>query len=174
MAVVTICTDFGAPQNSLSLFPLFPHLFAMKWWDQMPWSMFSECWVLSQLFHSPLSLSSKGSCFLPLSVVSFACLRLLIFLPAILIPAYASPTLAFLMVYSAFKLNKQGDNIKPWLTPSPRRIPPWNQSVVPCPVLTVVFDLHTDFSGGVRWSRIPISFRIFCSLWWSIQSKALA
>ena len=26
----------GAPQNSLSLFPLFPHLFAMKWQDQMP------------------------------------------------------------------------------------------------------------------------------------------
>ena len=22
----------------LSLFPLFPHLLAMKWWDQMPWS----------------------------------------------------------------------------------------------------------------------------------------
>ena len=22
----------------LSLFPLFPHLFAMKWWDQIPWS----------------------------------------------------------------------------------------------------------------------------------------
>ena len=43
------------------MFPLFPHLFAMKWWDQMPWSLFSECWALSQLFHSPLSLSSKGS-----------------------------------------------------------------------------------------------------------------
>ena len=26
------------PKWSLSLFPLFPHLFAMKWWDQMPWS----------------------------------------------------------------------------------------------------------------------------------------
>ena len=26
------------PQNSLPLFPWFPHLFAMKWWDQMPWS----------------------------------------------------------------------------------------------------------------------------------------
>ena len=38
-------------------FPLFPHLFAIKWWDQMPWSSFSECWALSQLFHSPLSLS---------------------------------------------------------------------------------------------------------------------
>ena len=39
---------------SLSLFPVFPHLFAMKWWDQMPWSSFFERWVLSQLFHSSL------------------------------------------------------------------------------------------------------------------------
>jgi len=60
MAAVTICSDFGAPQNSLSLFPLFSHLFVMKWWDWMPWSYFSECWVLSWLFHSPLSLSSRG------------------------------------------------------------------------------------------------------------------
>ena len=35
---------------SLTLFPLFLHLFPMKWWDQMPWSLFSECWALSQLF----------------------------------------------------------------------------------------------------------------------------
>ena len=29
----------GPPQKySLTLFPLFPHLFSMKWWDQMPWS----------------------------------------------------------------------------------------------------------------------------------------
>ena len=33
---------------------------SMKWWDQMPWSSFSECWALSPLFHSPLSLSSRG------------------------------------------------------------------------------------------------------------------
>ena len=26
------------PKLSLLLFPLFPHLFAMKWWDQMSWS----------------------------------------------------------------------------------------------------------------------------------------
>ena len=32
----------------------------MKWWDWMPWSSFSECWALSQLFQSPLSLSSTG------------------------------------------------------------------------------------------------------------------
>ena len=31
LAAVTICSDFGAPQNSQLLFPLFPHLFAMKW-----------------------------------------------------------------------------------------------------------------------------------------------
>ena len=33
----------------------------MKWWDWMPWSQFSECWVLRQFFHSPISLSSNGS-----------------------------------------------------------------------------------------------------------------
>ena len=27
-----------APKKSQSLFPLFPHLFSMKWWDQMLWS----------------------------------------------------------------------------------------------------------------------------------------
>ena len=37
-------------KERLTLCPLFPHLFAMKWWDQMPWSSFSECWTLSQLF----------------------------------------------------------------------------------------------------------------------------
>ena len=37
------------------------------------------------------------------------------------------------MMYSANKLNKQGDNIKPLSTP----FPIWNQSVVPCPVLNV-------------------------------------
>ena len=40
-------------------------------------------------------------------VVSSAYLRLLIFLPAILIPAFASSSLAFLMMCSVYKLNKQ-------------------------------------------------------------------
>ena len=30
MAAITICSDFGAQGNGLSLFPLFPHLFAVK------------------------------------------------------------------------------------------------------------------------------------------------
>ena len=32
----------------------------MRWWDWMPWSSLIECWVFSQLFHSPLSLLSTG------------------------------------------------------------------------------------------------------------------
>ena len=48
-----------------------------------------------------------------IKVVSSAYLRLLIFLPAILIPACASSSLVFCMMYSAYKLNKQGDNLQP-------------------------------------------------------------
>ena len=66
-------------------------------------------------------------------MVSSSCLRLLIFLWATLIPAYVSSKLAFLMMYSAYKLNKQGDSIQPWCTP----FPILNQSVVPCKVLPV-------------------------------------
>ena len=46
---------------------------------------------------------------------------------------YASSSPAFLMMYSAYKLNKQGDNTQPWRSP----FLIWNQSVVPCPVLAV-------------------------------------
>ena len=31
-------------------FPSFPYLFAMKWWDRMPWSLFFECWVLNTFY----------------------------------------------------------------------------------------------------------------------------
>ena len=40
---------------------LFPHLFSMMCWVQMPWSLFIKCWVISQLFYSPPSPSSRGS-----------------------------------------------------------------------------------------------------------------
>ena len=44
-------------------------------------------------------------------VVSSAYLKLLIFLPEVLIPACDSSSLAFCRMYSAWKLNKQGNNI---------------------------------------------------------------
>ena len=31
-------------------FHCFHHLLAMKWWDWMPWSLFSESWVLTNFF----------------------------------------------------------------------------------------------------------------------------
>ena len=90
---------------------LFPHLFGMKCWDQMPWSSFLEFWVLNLFFHSPPSASSKDSlvplCFPAFRVVPSAYLRLLIFLPKILIPVDSSSSPAFCIMYSAYKLNKQ-------------------------------------------------------------------
>ena len=104
-----------------------------------PDAMILAFWMLS--FKPTFSLSSfifikrlfSSSSLSALRVVlSSAHLRLLIFLLAILIPACASSSPAFLMMYSACKLNKQGDNMQPWRTP----FPIWNQSVVPCLVLT--------------------------------------
>ena len=82
---------------------------------------------------SSFTFTFSSSSLSAVRVESSAYLRLLIFLLAILIPAYASSSSAFLMMYSACKLNKQGDNIQPWHTP----FPIWNQSVVPCPVLSL-------------------------------------
>ena len=107
-------------------------------------------------------------------VVSSAYLRLLIFLLAVLIPASsscASSSPAFLMMYFAYKLNKQGGNIQPWFT----LFLILNQSVVPCPVLTVAsWSAYRVPRRQVRWSSILISLKISHSLLWSTQSKALA
>ena len=70
-----------------------------------PTFSFSSFTFIKRLFSSSL-LSAKR-------VVSSVYLRLLIFLPAILIPACASSSPAFYRMYSAYKLNKQGDNIQP-------------------------------------------------------------
>ena len=70
-------------------------------------SLFSFTFIKRLFSSSPLSA---------IRVVSSAYLRLLRFLPEILIPACASSCPAFLTIYSAYKLNKQGDNIQPWCT----------------------------------------------------------
>ena len=146
MATVTICSDFGAQENKvchcLNCFPIY-----------LPWSDGTGChdlcfWMLH--FKPAFSLSSltfikrlfSSSSPSVIRVVSSAYLRLLIFLLAILIPACASSSPAFRMMYSAMKLHKQGDNIQPLCTP----FPIWNQSVVPYLVLFLLY-LHTDFSG---------------------------
>ena len=134
-------------------------------------------WMLS--FKRTFSISSftfikrlfSSSSLSAIKVVLSAYLRLLILLPAILIPTCVSSSPAFLLMYSAYKLNKQGDNIQPWRT----AFPIWNQSSVPCPVLTVAsWHAYRFLKRQVRWSGILISFRLFHSLLWSTQSKALA
>ena len=144
----------------------------MKWWDWMPWS-FSECWVLNPDFHFSFFTFIKRLFSFSLSairLVSSAYLRLLIFLPEILIPTCASSSLAFHMMYSAHKLNKQGDNIQPWCTP----FSIWNQCVVSCTVLNVAsWPAYRFLSKQIRWSGVHISLRIFHSLLWSTQSKAV-
>ena len=98
---------------------------------QMPWSSFSECWVLSQHFHSPLTFIKRlfsSSLLSAIMVVLSAYLRLLLFIRAIFLLACDSCSPAFCVMYSAYKFNKQGDNMQPWHTP----FPIWNQSVVPC------------------------------------------
>ena len=48
--------------------------------------------------------------------------------------------------------------MQPWCTP----FPIWNQSFVPCPVLTVAsWPAYRFLKRQVRWSGIPLSFRIF-------------
>ena len=62
---------------------------------------------------------------------------------------------AFHMMSSAYKLNKQGNNIQPWRTP----FPIWNQFVVPCLVLTVAsLPAYRCLRRQVSWSGIPISW----------------
>ena len=117
-------------------------------------------WMLS--FKSAFSLSSfyfikrlfSSSLLSAIRVVSSTYLRLLIFLPEILIPACVLSSLAFHMIFSAYKLNKQGDNIQPWHTP----FPILNQSIIACPVLTVAsWPAYRLLRRQVRWSGIPIS-----------------
>ena len=62
MAKVTNCSDFGAQENKVChCFHCFPIYLPWSVGDWMPWSLYFECWILSQLFHSSLSLSSSGS-----------------------------------------------------------------------------------------------------------------
>ena len=157
-----LTSDFGAQENEIChrfhCFPIY-----------LTWSDGTGCHDLSfsmLSFKPAFSLSSftlikrlfSSSSLSAINVVSSAYLRLLIFLQTILILVCASPSLAFPMIYSTHELNKQGDKVLPWR-------PPFlilNQSIVPCPVLTVAsWPGYSFLRRQVRWSGIPISLRIF-------------
>ena len=133
--------------------------------------LFATPWTAAR--QASLSITNSWSLLKLMSIKSVMpsnpYLRLLIFLPAFLIPACASSSLAFDMMYPAYKLYKQGDNIQPWHT----LFPIWNQSISPCPVLTVDSCPARRFlRRQERRSGIPIHLRNFHSLLCSTQSKA--
>ena len=171
MAAVTIRSDFGVQENKICHQFHFTLLFALNWWDWMPWFSFFECWIFKPAFSfSSFTLIKRlfSSSFLSaIRVVSSAYLRLLICLLAVLIPACASFSLAFHMVHSAYKLNKLGDSIQPWCTPF--------HSIVTYQVLNITsWHAYRSLRSQVWWSSIPIFWIIFHSLLWSTLSKALA
>ena len=170
MAAVTIFSDFWDPQNKVwHCFHCFPIYF--------PWSDGTRCHDLSFLnldFKPTFSLSSftfikrlfSSSSLPAIRVVSSASRRLLIFLLAILIPACASSSPAFHMMYSACKLNKKGDNIQPWRTPFPILKLCCSMSGSNCCFLNCI--QVTQEAGKVVWcSHLH-------SLLWPTQSKTLA
>ena len=123
MAAVTFHSDFGAQENKVChCFHCFP--------IYLPCSGGTGCHGVSFLnveLKETFSLSSftfikslfSFSSLSAIRVVSSAYLGLLIFLLAFLIPACVSSSPVFLMMYSAYKLNNQGDNIQPSCTPFP-------------------------------------------------------
>ena len=122
MAEVTVCSDFGAQENKICYY-FHLVLFYLPWSDGTSYHdlsfflmfSFKQAFALSSfiLIKSLFSSSSPSA----IIVVSFAYLRLLISPLTILIPACDSSSLAINMMYSAWKLNKQGDNTQSCHTP---------------------------------------------------------
>ena len=174
MAAVTICSDFGVQKNKVC--HCF-HCFSIY----LPWSDGTRChdlsfWMFS--FKPTFSLSSftfikRLFSFSLLSCIkgSVICVSEIIDIsPDNLIQACASSSPAFLMMYSVYKLNKQGDNIQPQCIPFPFL----NQSRCSMSSSFASWPAYKFLRRQVRWSGIPISFRIFHSLLWSTQSKVFA
>ena len=114
-----------------------PHVITLVFW------MLSFKSVVLLSFFTLIKRLFNSSSFSAIRVVSSAYLRLLIFLPPILIPGYNSSSPLFLMMCLVYKLNKQGDSRQPCHIP----FSILNQSVVPYRVLTVASLPTSGFSG---------------------------
>ena len=93
------------------------------------------------------------------------------FFPAILIPACTSSSLAFHIMYSAYKLNAEWQYTGlVYSFPNLEQVR-CSMSGSNCCFLTCI---QVSQDEGVRWSTIPISWRIFHSLLWFTQSKGFS
>ena len=113
MATIPICTDFEAPKIKPDIVSTVSPSISHDVMGPDAMIFVSECCALS-----PVSLSSftfirklySSSLFSAISVVLSEYLRSLIFLMANWTLASASSSPVFLMMYSAFRSNKQGGN----------------------------------------------------------------
>ena len=87
----------------------------MKWWDQMPWFSFSECWALSQQSWLFFTL------FFHFHQEAFEFLFTFCHKGGVI------------CISEVLDISPSNLDIQPWRT----SFPIWNQFVVPCPVLTV-------------------------------------
>ena len=150
MATVTAHSDFGAPPNKICYCFYFSPIYVLE--VIRPDAMILVFWMLS--FKPAFSISSftffkrflSSSSLYAIRIVSSAYLKLLMFLPAILIVIHPARHFAW---YSANKLNHQGDSKQPWWTP----FLILTHSIVPCLILTVASWLAYRFlRQQIRWA----------------------
>ena len=135
MAAVTICSDLGAPpKQSVTVYIISPSIchevmepdaIILVFWmlNFMPTFSHSFFIFIKRLFSSSLSATRVYH----QHIWGYWHFSRQFWFQLPLHPAKHFPW------YTAYKLNKQGDNIQPWCT----LFPIWNQCVVPCPILTV-------------------------------------
>ena len=121
MAAVTVHSDFGIQENkSLPLVPFFSPFIYCEVMEPNAMILFFTNIELKPAFSLSSFTSIKrlfsSSLLSAIRVLPFTYLRLLILHPSILIPTCDSSSPAFRMIYSVYKLNKQGDNIHPQST----------------------------------------------------------
>ena len=163
MAAVIICSDFGNPPNKKSLTvsivpPSISH--------EVRGTGCHDLHFLNVSFKPAFSLSSFtfikrffSSSLSAIRLVSYVSKTEVIDIS----PGNLDSSLCFiqpgiLQDVLCNKLSKQGDNIQSWHTP----FLTWNQSIVPCPVLTVAsWPAYRFLRRQVRRSSTNISLRIF-------------
>ena len=62
----------------------------MKWWDQMPWSSFSECWALSQLFKLWLLVPANIALHVFISLILIVISMKYFYFMELIFPCYSS------------------------------------------------------------------------------------
>jgi len=120
MAAVTISSDFGAQEEEIChcfhFSPSICHTVMGPNAMILAFLIFSLKRALSLFPLTPIKRLFSSSSHSAIRVVSFTYLRLFIFLAPILILACNSSSPASLMVYSVYRLNKQGDSRQPCST----------------------------------------------------------